>query len=148
MIRFIFLAFIFFSLPITVFAQDLPPISMQNSVALGGYDAVAYFAAEEATPGKGRYSLRHNKATWYFSSASNRHSFKDNPQKYAPQFGGYCATCLAKGQWVAGNPRFWMIKSGKLYVQDSLENHQKWQSDFSDLHEKALETWSQRFPDK
>lgn len=125
MIRFIFLAFTFFSLPITVFAQDLPPISMQNSVALGGYDAVAYFAAEEATPGKGRYSLRHNKATWYFSSASNRHSFKDNPQKYAPQFGGYCATCLAKGQWVAGNPRFWMIKSGNLIFLIYMKKHWK-----------------------
>ncbi len=130
----------------TTRAETLSAIATKHRVALQGYDAVAFFDAEEATPGKGKFSLRHENATWYFSSASNRHTFKDNPTKYMPQFGGYSAFSLAQGKWVDGNPRFWLISDGKLYLTETAETYHKWKSNLSSLRKKASITWLKRFP--
>jgi YHS domain-containing protein len=62
-----------------------------SSTAVGGYDPVAYFT--EGKPVAGKSAITHNwkGATWRFSSEKNRDLFKTSPEKYAPQYGGYCA---------------------------------------------------------
>jgi hypothetical protein len=58
-------------------------------VAIKGYDPVAYFTEGRAVKGKNEYSHSWNEATWHFKSAGNRDLFADDPERYAPQFGGY-----------------------------------------------------------
>lgn len=58
-------------------------------VAIKGYDPVAYFTAGEAVKGKKKFSHTWNEAKWYFATAANRDLFASDPERYAPQYGGY-----------------------------------------------------------
>ena len=57
--------------------------------AIKGYDTVAYHTEGHAVKGKSKYSFEWNDAKWHFASAENRDMFAANPEKYAPQYGGY-----------------------------------------------------------
>jgi len=109
--------------------------------ALKGYDAVAYF--KEGKPVKGKDEFRHDwmGAKWYFASAANRDAFAQNPEKYAPQFGGYCAWAVSQGYTAAIDPTAWKIVEGKLYLNYSKEVQQKWESDIPGHIKKAQENW-------
>ncbi len=87
-----------------------------NNVAIHGYDTVAYFT--EAKPTKGSSEFEHvwQDAHWQFASASNRDLFTANPERYAPQFGGYCALGVSVGEYADGDPEAWTIVEGKLYL--------------------------------
>lgn len=91
----------------------------KNGLAIGGYDPVAYFTESEARKGSAKHSLSWNGATWRFKSAENKALFKANPEKYAPQYGGYCAYAMANGDLVSINPKAWDIHKGKLYLNYS-----------------------------
>ena len=65
--------------------------------AIDGYDTVAYFADGQPQPGSAEFSHEWNGATWLFASAAHRDAFKAEPERYAPQFGGYCAYAVSKG---------------------------------------------------
>lgn len=62
---------------------------------LGGYDPVAYFDYGEATPGIRDFHATHNKVFYSFAGAVTHRKFVTNPEKYLPQYGGYCALSLA-----------------------------------------------------
>ncbi|MCI0392003.1 MAG: YHS domain-containing protein, partial [Acidobacteria bacterium] len=84
--------------------------------ALKGYDAVAYF--KEGHPVKGKDEFRHDwmGAKWYFASVANRDEFAKSPEKYAPQFGGYCAWAVGHGYTASIDPQAWKIVDRKLYL--------------------------------
>ena len=58
-------------------------------VAIKGYDTVAYHTEGRAVKGKSEFSHKWNDAKWYFINAANRDLFAADPQRYAPQYGGY-----------------------------------------------------------
>jgi YHS domain-containing protein len=58
-------------------------------VAIHGYDTVAYFTEKKAVKGTNEIQHRWKGATWQFASLANREKFAGNPEKYAPQYGGY-----------------------------------------------------------
>ena len=58
-------------------------------VAIKGYDTVAYHTEGRAIKGQRKYAHKWNDAKWYFTSADNRDLFVADPEKYAPQYGGY-----------------------------------------------------------
>ena len=58
-------------------------------VAIKGYDTVAYHTEGRAVKGHRKYSHTWNDAKWYFTSAENRDLFAAEPERYAPQYGGY-----------------------------------------------------------
>jgi YHS domain-containing protein len=58
-------------------------------VAIKGYDPVAYFTVGKAVKGKPAHAIEWNEATWHFSSEKHRDMFAANPQKYAPNHGGF-----------------------------------------------------------
>ncbi|GAB4234642.1 MAG: YHS domain-containing (seleno)protein [Ekhidna sp.] len=89
----------------------------KDQVANNGYDVVNYFKQNEATRGSKDYSSVHKGATYYFVSASNKKDFDQNPDKYLPQFDGYCAFAVAKmNQKVPVDPETFRIDDGKLYL--------------------------------
>jgi YHS domain-containing protein len=109
--------------------------------ALKGYDAVAYF--KESRPVKGKDEFRHDwmGAKWYFANAANRDDFARNPEKFAPQFGGYCAWAVANGYTANIDPEAWRIVDGKLYLNYSKDVQKKWEVDIPGFIKLGNENW-------
>lgn len=111
-------------------AEAKPPVAMDKlGHAIGGYDAVSYFSASGPVEGRPDLSLEWNGAVWLFASAANRDAFAADPEAYAPQFGGYCAWAITKGQTAKADPRVYDIVDGKLYMNLSKGVQKKWQKD-------------------
>jgi YHS domain-containing protein len=87
-------------------------------VMLEGHDAVAYFTQNNAVRGDPAIKLEHKGVTWRFASEANKAEFARNPDKYMPQFGGYCSNGINYAiPWGGGGaPNTWRIYRGKLYV--------------------------------
>jgi YHS domain-containing protein len=91
-------------------------LNLDNTVALHGYDPVAYFTDNEAVRGSERILERLGGATYYFASRGSRYEFLRDATHYQPQFGGYCAASLAMGRLEDINPHLFVIYEGKLYL--------------------------------
>lgn len=111
--------------------------------AIKGYDPVAFF--EESKPVKGADSIFYNykDAVWLFSSMKNMEAFKKNPEKYAPQYGGYCAYGMSDGQGhkAPTNTDTWTIVDGKLYFNYNAKVKEIWTKQQPALIEKANTNW-------
>jgi len=86
------------------------------TLGIKGYDPVAYFTLQRATPGSSQFEYQWDEHVWRFASAEHRELFKADPVKYAPQFANYCAVALARGELHEANPEYWLISGGKLYL--------------------------------
>lgn len=91
-------------------------LNLDNTVAVKGYDVVAYFTENRAVPGRKHIKERLGMATYYFASARNRYQFLSNAPQYQPQFGGYDALAMAAGRLEDINPEVFAIYRGKLYL--------------------------------
>ena len=87
--------------------------------AIKGYDPVAYFTEGKPVEGSSDFTAEFDGATWYFASAQNRDAFVADPDKYAPQYGGYCAYAVANGSTAKIDPEAWSVVDGKLYLNYS-----------------------------
>jgi YHS domain-containing protein len=112
-----------------------------KGVAVGGYDPVAYFTEHKPVPGKADITFSWKGATWRFASAQNRDAFKASPEKYAPQYGGYCAYAVAKGGTAKGDPRAWHVVDGKLYLNVSPAVQKLWEKDIPGYIKTADKNW-------
>ncbi|WP_028079695.1 YHS domain-containing (seleno)protein [Solimonas soli] len=116
--------------------------SLFGGLALDGYDAVAYQTDHQAVPGKAEYSYRWQDASWRFASADHLKLFKADPQRYAPQYGGYCAYAVgAKNELVDVDPEAFSVVDGKLYLNYSKDIRAKWDADRAHLIEAADRNW-------
>ena len=118
------------SLFVLAHAAEKSPVYLApgSEVALSGYDAVSFFDGD-ARKGSPDFQASYNGATWHFASAENRDRFSANPEKYAPQYGGYCAWAVSEGYLAKGDPRFAKIVAGKLYLNFNRNIQAKWEQD-------------------
>lgn len=114
----------------------------ENDVAIHGYDPVAYFTNDRAVEGSEKYTATHDGAIYRFSSAENRDLFKSNTEKYAPQFGGYCAMGVALNKKLDIDPNAYHIENGKLYLNLNKAVQKKWFSDVPGYIKSADRIWS------
>ena len=91
-----------------------------NGVILAGHDAVAYFTQNKAIEGSAKYTAIYNDAIYRFSSAKNRDLFNSNPEKYAPQYGRFCAYGMTFGKKFEIDGKAFEIVNGKLFVNKNL----------------------------
>jgi YHS domain-containing protein len=112
-----------------------------HSQAIRGYDPVAYFKEAKPVKGSDEYSFKWKDANWFFSSKENLDSFSLNPEKYAPQYGGYCAYGLSEGHKAPTDPNAWTIVDGKLYFNYSLKVKELWIKNPTERIEKADKNW-------
>jgi YHS domain-containing protein len=126
------------ALPAASFAQT--DASMPPNVALKGRDTVAYFTEKRPVMGSTRNGYDWDGSRYLFSSAKNREAFAANPDRYAPQFGGLCATGISTGMKAAADPDVWKVVDGKLYVFSSLEAKQMVDKDPTILA-RSHQTW-------
>ena len=80
-------------------------------------------------------------AEWRFASQENLDTFLQEPGKYAPQYGGYCAWAASEGYTAKGSPKHWNIHDGKLYLNYNADIKSKWEADVPGHIEKANENW-------
>ena len=112
--------------------------------ALRGYDPVAYFTDERPVKGSSDITTVHNGATWHFSSKTNKELFEGNPEKYSPQYGGYCAYGMANGFVVSSDPEAFTLVDGKLYMNYSLGVRNTWLKDVTANIESADKNWASK----
>ena len=123
-------------------AKDAPIYTGTFSkVAVGGHDAVAYFSEGRPVKGDRQFTLKHQGAEWRFVSAANRDAFAAAPDKYAPQYGGYCAWAVSQGYTASGDPQYWKIVDGKLYLNYDADVQKKWERDILGFIVKADHNW-------
>jgi YHS domain-containing protein len=119
-------------------------ISTTNAVAIKGYDPVAYFLQNKAVEGSDNYSLDWSGAKWKFIAQANLDSFKMAPEKYAPQYGGFCAYGCSEGHKAPTDPNAWTIVDNKLYLNYSLKVKELWIKDTASRIRSANEYWKKQ----
>ena len=110
-------------------------------LALRGYDPVAYFTAGKPEAGRGEFTATHKGATYRFVSAANRDAFTAAPDRYLPQYGGWCAFAAAAGKKADGDPQVWRIENGKLYLNYNRSIGQRWSADIPGYVARADAKW-------
>jgi YHS domain-containing protein len=112
-------------------ASDTPvkAVNTEQGVGLKGYDPVAYFTAGQATPGVNAYTYRFHGVMYRFASANNLERFKGDPEKYLPQYGGYCAYAMAHNLIADIDPTRWAIVEGRLFLNNGRFAHTLWSFD-------------------
>jgi YHS domain-containing protein len=123
------------------FAKDPVYTAAFSSTAVDGYDAVAYFTEGKPVKGDKKFSTDYNGAEWRFASADNLEAFKGAPEKYAPQYGGYCAWAVSQNYTARGNAENWKIVEGKLYLNYNDEIQERWEADIPGFIAAAEQNW-------
>lgn len=117
----------------------------EQNIAVSGYDVVSYFTANKAMKGSESYQATHEGATFYFSSKKNLKTFKKDPNKYVPQYGGYCAYAVAKGGKYPVNPETFKIVEGRLFLfynKDGTNTLTLWNKDEATFLKAADASWN------
>jgi YHS domain-containing protein len=90
--------------------------SAEQRLALKGYDPVAYFTEKRAMLGDAQHQYNWDGATYRFASVKHLELFKADPDRYLPQYSNLCAASVAKGVKVQGQPEYWLVQDGRLYL--------------------------------
>ena len=112
-----------------------------NGVAIKGYDAVAYFEQGQAVRGTSENHYEWSGVQWYFANSTDREKFVSNPNKYAPQYGGYCAFAVSRGAKADIDPSAWTIVEGKLYLNLNASVKSLWERDRDENIKSADSNW-------
>ena len=118
----------------------------KTSLAIEGYDPVAYFAQNKAVKGDKNFAIVYDGVTFHFASQQNKDLFRAKPASYEPQYGGWCAYAMgATGEKVEVDPETFKITNGKLflfynkYFTNTLKT---WNKNEALLSPKADANWS------
>lgn len=118
------------------------PVFAEDGLAIRGYDPVAYFTEARPVEGDPAHSAEWRGATWRFASAENRARFLEDPEKYAPAYGGFCAWAVAaKGKLYSTQPDNWTIHQGRLYLNYNDDIQARWEQDIPGFIAEADRRW-------
>jgi YHS domain-containing protein len=113
----------------------------RNSLAIDGYDPVAYFTEQKPVKGSSEFRSDFQGSTFQFASAAHRDAFVGNPEKFVPQYGGHCAYGMAKGYKASIDPAAFTVVGNKLYLNYSEAVRSQWLSDIPGYIRKADVNW-------
>ena len=120
--------------------------NLEDEIAIQGFDPVAYFTLNKAVKGNKDILLMDRRVGYYFSNNENRELFKKNPEKYAPEYGGWCAYAMgSKGEKVSIDPGTFKIVNSRLYLfYNRFFNNtlKEWNNAEVNLRTKADENWN------
>ena len=118
-------------------------LNRYTGLAIEGFDPVAYFVDARPVTGLPSFEVSEAGAVWRFHNEGNRAFFVAHPEIYAPQFGGYDPTGLARGVTFAGNPRFWLIWGQRLYLFGREQNREAFAANPQAYLREASQQWPQ-----
>jgi YHS domain-containing protein len=122
-------------------ASPVPAVNTTDGLALKGYDPVAYFTDGQPTKGADQYGFQWKGVTYRFASAENLQRFRADPEKYLPQYGGYCAYAMSIDRIADIDPGKWAIVGGKLYLNNNLFSQTLWSLNKSGNIASADRNW-------
>ena len=118
----------------TIFYQE-------KGIAIKGTDPVAYFMEGKPVEGDKNFSYQWGNAMWWFKNEQNRDLFAQNPEKYAPQYGGFCAWAISQNYTATIDPNAWKIVEGKLYLNYDKRIQSRWKQDIPGHITRANRNW-------
>ena len=136
----LFLLALFLTISFASIAQT-SEVFQKDGIAINGYDAVAFFTEQKPIKGDKQFSYSYNSVDWLFSNSANRELFKTSPEKYVPQYGGYCAFGTADGHKAPTQAETWTIVDDKLYFNYNLKVKDLWNKNMKANIEKADKNW-------
>ena len=118
--------------------------SEEKGVALNSYDALSYFTpAPDPILGVKDLSFDYKGSKFYFITSAHMRTFASDPERYAPQYGGFDAYGVSQGRKVGGHPRVFAVVDGKLYMFSDVESRKNWKKDVAGTVTRASEQWSE-----
>ncbi len=128
---------------VSAFAAAVEPVNTTffGKVAIKGYDPVAYFTMDAAVKGSKQYAFQWRGASWHFSMQEHLDMFKEAPEKYAPQYGGYCAYAVAQNDTANIDPAQFTVHDGKLYLNYNKKINKKWLAEKETYVKQADAYW-------
>ena len=123
------------------FAGELVNVSGASKVALSGYDPVAFFTDSKPVNGSPFIAAEHQGATYFFATEEHKKLFTEDPDKYVPQFGGFCAYGVSVGKLFPVDITTWQVREGKLYLNLNGDVLKKFNADFDGNVAKADQNW-------
>jgi hypothetical protein len=123
---------------VSAFSQE---VFTKSGDAIQGYDPVAYFKENKPVKGEDQFTYTWRGAKWKFSNADNLVAFKSDPEKFAPQFGGYCAYGMADGHKAPTSADAWAIVDDKLYLNYNTDVRVMWKEKQQQNILKAKKNW-------
>jgi hypothetical protein len=123
---------------IGVIANTLPD---GRRIALRGYDPVAYFADGQPAKGSREFWYAFDDVIYLFRSAEHRAQFVADPERFAPQYDGYCAGGVSKGYKTEPDPEAWLIANGKLFVFEFQDRVPMFRKIIEEVAAKANQNW-------
>ena len=122
-------------------AESPSSVNTIGGIALHGFDPVAYFTQNKAVLGSPHFTAVHQGVTYEFASKEAQTAFEANPEKYVPQYGGFCAFATSRGLKADADPHEFAISNGKLYVNNNEQAQQLFQEDVAGNIDKADHNW-------
>jgi hypothetical protein len=110
-------------------------------LAAHGYDVVAFFTDGKPEIGSDKFALAHAGGTYRFVSQAHLDTFKADPARYEPAYGGFCAYGVALGKKFDGDPRYWKIVNGTLYLNLNGDIQAEWSKNVQGNLTKADANW-------
>jgi YHS domain-containing protein len=123
-------------------SSPVAAVNTADGVALKGYDPVAYFTTGQPTPGVEQHTYLWKGTTYRFASSENLERFKSDPEKYLPQYGGYCAYAMSINRIADIDPDRWAVIEGKLYLNNNFFAHSLWSVNKSGNITSADKHWA------
>ena len=87
-----------------------------SNIALQGYSPVSYLDLNLAQVGNKSFKSEHKKVVYYFTSEKQKQQFEENPERYIPQYGGFCAFGAYAGAKFRTDPNKFIVKNEKYYL--------------------------------
>jgi YHS domain-containing protein len=113
----------------------------KEGLANQGYDVVNYFTDNKALKGDDKFTEWFHGAKYYFTSKEHQELFRENPKKYLPQYGGFCAYAMSLGKVRPVDPQIFSIEDGRLMLQHTQEAYDLFYKDITGNIKKADAQW-------
>lgn len=115
--------------------------SVGDKVMLLGHDPVSYFQRGQPVRGDPQFRAAHDGVTFYFASAENLSEFQRDPQRYFPQYGGFCSSGAAYGVKVGSDPTEFVVSDNRLFIFGDIAGKTAWMIDPSWNIKHADQMW-------
>ncbi|WP_138478264.1 YHS domain-containing (seleno)protein [Dyadobacter bucti] len=109
--------------------------------AIKGYDVVAFFKEGKPVEGVDSLVYKYKESDWLFASSANLEAFKAEPEKFVPQYGGYCAYGTSEGHKAPTQAETWTIVDDKLYFNYNMKVKNSWSKNQEQRIEQADVQW-------
>jgi enamine deaminase RidA (YjgF/YER057c/UK114 family) len=119
--------------------------SEEPKLSISGYDPVAYFTDGKPVQGKSEIEYLWHKLRWRFANEAHRNLFAKEPDRYTPQYDGYCALGVSAGEEGhkdTVDPEAWAIVDGKLYLTHMSQGMDDWRQNPADYIKQADANWA------